>query len=384
MRKFRIAIFLILFLSGVKAQGQNDLEFSGYFYDLPIYQKAKSSFFDHNSSSGDFLNISQLRLKPTLYLSSDTRIDIEYEISTLYYDASSPLILSSNNKTSRQYFNLRWTPIEENNFSVVHFIDRIYLRHDFDFGAVTIGRQRISWGTGRIWNPTDLFNPINPANFTKIEKDGADVISFKYFIGNFTDLNLVFNPMKTLRESNYGFRYRTNYSGYDFAAIGGYFDERIVAGLDFAGNLLTAGVRGEGIISFAKNNFSSSYVKFILGADYQFNSKFYTLIEYHFNGEGRTDKTNYELLKLINGEIINLNKNYIFAMLSYQYHPLLNLSISQNQNINDLSFFTSLTANYSASENIYLNVSYLYFKGNELTEYWYYPNSVYLQAEYYF
>ena len=383
MKQLKI-FFAFLFLAPLSLSAQIDYNFSGYFYELPIYQKTNSSFLQNNSGGEELLNITRLRLKPSLYLWQDARIDIKYEISTLYFDASSPLLFSSNEKSTRQYFDLRWTPVSENNFNVSHFIDRLYLRQGFDFGVLSIGRQRISWGTGRIWNPTDLFNPINPANFTKIEKDGADVVSFMYYIGSFTDLNLVLNPMESLEQSNYGFRYRTNYSGYDFAAVGGYFDERFVAGLDFAGNLFTAGIRGEGIVSFDKNDFSSNYIRFILGADYQFNPEIYSLIEYQFNGEGFTDKQNYELLKLIRGKIINLNKNYLYLMVSYQYHPLLNLSVSHNQNLNDLSFYSSFTASYSASENIYANLSCLYFQGKELTEYWYYPNSVYLQAEYYF
>ena len=166
--------------------------------------------------------------------------------------------------------------------------------------------------------------------------------------------------------------------------MGGSFDNRIVGGLDFAGNLGQAGIRGEGIISIDKNNSSNKYVKFILGADQQFTSKLYGMIEYQFNGEGKTDKSKYEFARLIKGEIINLNRNYIFSSLSYELTPLFTVGLSNNTNLNDGSGFIGGTGNYSLTENFYLNFGLQITYGSLDSEYWYYPNSIYLEGEFYF
>ena len=383
-RVLYLFLFSVLVFQG-NLFAQYDFTFSGYINQMPIYEKANdqlSSLFKIDSQL--YLDLNRIRLRPTLNLWSGARVAMEYEIASLYYNSSTPLLTISNNKTNRQIIDLNWNLLNEKNFLINHYIDRLYFQQNFNFGSFSVGRQRIAWGTGRVWNPMDLFNPINPSAFYKIEKDGADVAAFKYFFGSFTDLDVVVNPMNKWGDSNGAFRFRTNYGEYDMSVMGGYFDKRIIAGADFAGNLFDAGVRGEGIISMNKSNIDSNFVKFILGMDYQFTSKFYGLIEYHFNGEGKANRFNYELSRLLNGQILNLSKNYLFIQGSYQLHPLISTSLSVNTNLNDGSGFTSALISYNAEENMYLNLGVQYFFGNDFTEYWYYPTSVYVQTEFYF
>ncbi len=364
---------------------QVDYDFSGYVNNFSIYQKFNKSLADQfELDDSQFLNLSRARLRPVFYLNDNLRINIEYEIVSLYRNTSSELFQSKQQKSSRQLFDWTWTPVNESKYSLTHFIDRLYFKYAFENGNVTIGRQRVSWGTGRIWNPTNLFNPINPATFFKVEKDGADIIALKYFLGNFTDLNLVFNPNEKIGNSNYGGRFRSNIGEYDFSFMGGYFDKRVVLGTDFAGNLFGAGVRGEGIFSADENEFNNNFIKYILGIDAQVSRKLYLMLEYQFNGEGKTNKNDYELDRLFSGQIINLSKNYLHFNSSYQYHPLITLTLSNNTNLNDGSGFISLVGNYSAAEDFYLSLGSQFFYGSELSEYWYYSTSIYLQGEFYF
>ncbi|MFA3782403.1 hypothetical protein ABRY23_04990 [Melioribacteraceae bacterium 4301-Me] len=383
-KKFQVILISLLLFPSL-SNAQYDFSFSGYVVNMPIYQLSNeklSNLFSFKKNM--ILDLTRIRLRPTLHLWSSARINAEYEIAGLYFNSIGNFLIVPSNKTNRQLCDLTWNPVDEKNYSVVHFVDRLSFRQEFENGNIEIGRQRIAWGTGRIWNPTDLFNPINPAAYYKLEKDGADVVSLKYAFGNFTDLNIVFNPQEKLNKSNYAFRFRTNFDEYDVSVMGGYFDQRIVAGMDFAGNLGKAGFRGEGIISIDKNDFSNNFVKFILGADQQFTPKLYGMIEYHFNGEGKKDKLKYEFARLIKGEIINLSQNYVYTMLSYQLSPLLSVSLSNNINLNDGSGFIGGSGNYPLTENFYLNLGLQIIYGSDNTEYWYYPNSIYLEGEYYF
>ncbi len=379
----RIAI-LFWFLAG-PVFAQYNIEFSGYVVDLPIYQSTNKDLAQlFNIDQNSFLNLTRVRLRPTFCLWNNARINLEYEISGFYHGELGGFLIEQPEKTNRQLVDLTWNPINKKNYSLIHFIDRFYFRQGFDFGSVEIGRQRISWGTGRIWNPTDLFNPINPATYYKLEKDGADVISLRYIFGNFTDLNIVYNPQGKINNSNYGFRFRTNFDTYDFSLVGGYFDQRIVAGCDFAGNFFEAGVHGEGIISMNKNNISKNFAKFIIGADYQFTPLLYGLVEYHYNGEGKTNKFNYEFDRLLKGEILNLNRNYLAETISYQVTPLFTTSLTNITDLNDGSGYFSLTGNYSVTENFYMNAGTQFTFGDKFSEYWYYPSSFYLEGEFYF
>jgi hypothetical protein len=379
------AYFFLLAIFITSLPSQTKIDFSGYAEDLPVFEVQKKELSDlYGSDKNQFLNLTRVRLRASANLWRNSRIETEYEIDGLYFNSTRQLELGSSGKTNRQIVKLRWTPINEKHFQLTHFIDRLYLWQGFKSGSVVIGRQRISWGTGRIWNPMDLFNPINPASYYKIEKDGADAVSAKYAFGNFTDLNVVFNPQEKIKNSNYAFRFRTNFAEYDMAAMGGYFDRRIVGGLDFAGNLFDAGVRGEGIISVNKDSTEDNFVKFILGIDNQFTPELYALAEYHYNGEGKTDRKNYNFDKLAKGEIQNLSRNYICISAMYQLNALTNATLTDISNLNDGSGFVNAVISFAAKEFLTLNLGSQVTYGSPQSEYWYYPFSLYFQADYYF
>jgi len=141
------------------------------------------------------INISRIRIKPEIRLGSNTRLATAYEINFLARNNDISFMPPSG-KNFRQLVDLTWNPVNSEDIFLLHTIDRLYLKHQTETFEITIGRQRISWGTGRIWNPTDLFNPINPASFDVLEKLGADAVALKIYLGNFSDLSLVVQPQK--------------------------------------------------------------------------------------------------------------------------------------------------------------------------------------------
>ena len=380
MKKF--PILLISIALGPLSTAQVQFSFSGYALDLPIYQKASQSLADtFGIDQHQILNISRVRLRPTLTLSPDVQVALEYEVNASYF--SSSLVIPIQPLTRRQLVDLTWQPVQESHLSILHYVDRFYYKQLFSAAEVVIGRQRISWGTGRAWNPTDLFNPINPASFAKIEKDGVDAASVKFFLGRFTDLMLVVNPERH-SSANIGGRFRTNIHALDCSFTGGYFDRRIVIGGDMAGNLFAAGVRAEAILSAHRSDFHSNFVKYIIGIDNQFTPELYALAEYHYNGEGSTERRAYDLPRLVAGEILNVAKNYVILQGSYLAHPLVTLSLSATSNLNDGSHLVNGMVAYSASADIFLNAGCQLTIGEDRDEYWYYPSSVYLRGEIYF
>ncbi len=378
-----LLIFVILSFSRT-AFAQLNYSFSGYVVDLPVYSISNKELSNLLSiDQNQFLNLTRLRLRPEIYLWGGARMNIEYE-ADLLYSRQNPFLFINQTSSRRQIVNMKWDLINKDNIDVSHYIDRLYLRQGFGWGNIIVGRQRIAWGVGRVWSPTDLFNPINPAYFGKIEKDGVDAASATYSFGNFTDLNVVYNPQGKLKTSNAAFRFRTNFDKYDFAVVGGYFDQRVFAGGDFAGNLFEAGIRGEGIISMDKNNFNNNFIRLVFGLDNQFTSKLYALLEYQFNGQGSADKLKYDILGLYNGNIINLSRNYLVVSGSYQITPLFTATVSDNENLNDGSGYLNIIGVYSLSDNATLTIGGLKSYGATLSEYWYYPSSYYLEGQLFF
>ena len=148
--------------------------------------------------------------------------------------------------------------------------------------------------------------------------------------------------------------------------------------------MFVAGIRGEAIISMDKDDLSKNYTKFVFGIDNQFTSKLYALLEYQYNGEGITDKFFYDLVKLAKGEIINLNRDYLFLSTNYFVTPLLTGTFSDNTNINDGSGFINICCSWSFTEDMNLTLGSLITYGEEFTEYSYYQNSFYFQTELFF
>lgn len=381
-----LAVLLVSCIFSFKALSQIDFSLNGYFYNMTIYQNLNESFkelgydFQNNNI---LINLSRLRLRPAVYLWEGARLEIHHETNLLFSEFSSPLLISPD-ITNRQAARLSWKIASNKKILLSHFIDRIYLKQSFENATLTFGRQSISWGSGRVWQPTDLFNPINPANFSKFEKDGADALTFKYFFGSFTDLELVINFREKLSDYNFGGRFRTNFNEFDVSGMAGRFDKRVVIGGDFAGNFFGSGVRGEGIFSADETNMNSNFIRLIFGFDYQFSPELYCLIEYQHNGAGKTNKDDYELERLFKGEIQNLNKNYIVGNANYIIHPLINMNVIILSNLNDLSGYSSLSLAYSLLENISLRLGGVYFFGGKKTEYWYFSPSAYFLFEIYF
>lgn len=381
----RVWILLVLTSFGVRgAEAQDWLSFSGYVMNVPVYQRVNGTLARSFGRDRDqWLNVARARLRPTASLWGNARLSLEYEITSLYH--SGPLFFDiQTTRNKRQVVDMTWNPIHQSKYSVIHFVDRLHFDQSLGFADIVIGRQRIAWGTGRIWNPTDLFNPINPTSFAKIEKDGVDAALTKLTFGDFTDLTLVYNPQEGWKTGNTGFRFRTNYDEYDMAIVGGHFDKRAVVGGDFAGNLFQAGVRGEGILSADRHNLSSSFAEYILGIDYQFTSKLYGLLEYHFNGEGTKDKSGYDLLRLSRGEIINVGRDYLALQASYLVHPLVNATLLCMRNLDDKSQFLGLLILCSVTDELAVALGGQLYAGDDFTEFWYYPEAIYLKADFYF
>ncbi|MEX2116139.1 MAG: hypothetical protein WEB37_04575 [Bacteroidota bacterium] len=376
---------LLCALAAVPARAQVDFRLSGYAVNFQVYQHSNSLVSAFLGTKPDqFLNMTRLRLRPSLGLWTNAFLNIEYEVTATYF--SSPLVFQPTPLQNRgQIVDLTWQPdVGRNHWAVAHFIDRLYVRHTSDDLDFSIGRQRISWGTGRIWNPTDLFNPINPTTFAKVEKDGVDAAAVKIIFGNFTDLSVVINPHREFQGTDFGIRFRTNTYGFDFALLGGAFDESFVFGGDFAGSVFDAGIRGEGIFSTPKNGSRPGYGKFILGVDNQFTEDWYALLEYHFNGPGASSVLEYDLQGLIQGAILNLGRRFIAIQSTYLLHPLLTLTGGYTNSITDGSGFILGSLSYSADERITISLGSQVFHGEMFDEFWYYPSSIYGRIDYFF
>ncbi len=123
--------------------------------------------------------------------------------------------------------------------------DRLWLDWVKDKFEVTVGRQRIAWGTSWVWNPTDLFNPQSPLDFDYEELPGTDAVRFQYYTGPVTKVEAAVRPAKSMDRVIAAGLVSLNRWDYDFNLIGGIKNNRWVVGGGWSGDILDAGFRGE-------------------------------------------------------------------------------------------------------------------------------------------
>jgi hypothetical protein len=107
-------------------------------------------------------------------------------------------------------------------------------------------------------------------------------------------------------------------------------------------------------------------------------------MEYHFNGEGAKDKLAYDLLRLARGETINVGRDYLALQASYLVHPLVNTMLSYMRNLDDKSQFVGLLVSCSVTDELAVALGGQLYVGDDFTEFWYYPDALYLKADFYF
>ncbi|MDD5457444.1 MAG: hypothetical protein PHV30_10510 [Candidatus Margulisbacteria bacterium] len=249
---------------------------------------------------------------------------------------------------------------------------------------LTLGIQRIPFGVGRLWNPTDRFNPVNALSIEKEERLGVFGLNYTYYSDNLSYLQLLTNLDNFGAIDKYGLRYKSHFSDIDAAFSYIMSDSFNMNGLELEGNLLNTGMEVRSEIGYfndyANNNL---YVRGILGFDYGFPNMVSLAVEYYYNGSGADNILNYNSSTLTPDNPY-LGRHYLGVMLSYMFDPLSTISTTGVLNILDSSFFTGLTLSRSLNDNLILNLGASLFNGSSGSEFSTYSGSYFLQIAMFF
>lgn len=130
-----------------------------------------------------------------------------------------------------------------------HLLYRAWLRYESDRFELTLGRQRIALGVGRIWNPEDLFNPIFPLAVEGDQRIGQDALVARARLAEHTWAGLYWSPQDDPDRQRIAGRLETSHIGFDAGVMLGRFQQDWVFGGDFASNLWGAAFRLEATYS---------------------------------------------------------------------------------------------------------------------------------------
>ncbi len=206
---------------------------------------------------------------------------------------------------------------------------RLYGGYEDNANRVVVGLQNISMGVGRIWNPTNLFNPINSYALEPDETFGVAAVSYTRHIARNANITAVIS-----QKEDSSLKYALKFKAFlDFADVGLNVissDETTMIGYEIEGNLGESGVelRSEG----AYINNEVEFFQGIVGADYGF-----------VNGITLTAEALYSSKTFSEEQILLHYNSEIFS------------------NLVPSNFYTALSLTYSF--NIYLDGALLYIEG---------------------
>lgn len=291
------------------------------------------------------------------------------------------------------YMDLTWKISGDDNNILYTNLDRLYAKFTHEKFELTVGRQRINWGTNLVWNPNDIFNAFNYFDFNYIERPGSDAVLIQYYTGGFSSIQIAgklnyrmedIDSLTTKKNLSLtaAVMYKFNKWSYDFQFFGGVMYDDLTAGLGWSGNIDGAGFTGELSWFRDMNNFSdtSSIIIASVSANYIFKNQIMADVSFIYNSNGTTDyahKNQNGLLgsfstimsSSLNVKNLTPSRFDMFAQLSYPATPLINVSLSGMYNPFDKSSYVGPSATFSLTDNISLMLVGQLFMGDKLTEF---------------
>jgi len=273
----------------------------------------------------------------------------------------------------RRFFDFEDTFVRESTFVFSHALDRFRLRLGNRKAELSVGRQAVSWGSGLIWTPLDLFAGFAPNEIDRDFKLGVDVMRVMVSPAFGTSLDLIAEPLDDdatwsidPADSSLAARATGHWGEYDLALVAGQVAGDAVIGGDWSGYLGHAGFRGEWSYSLVDESAERDYFRGVLSVDYSFAAAWdpYLALEYHFNGLGEDDPDDYlprlqeDSVRRVfdRGTVFNIGRNYLGSVVRLVPSALLTLSATTLWNLDDGSALEFATLTRSLSESVDLIV----------------------------
>jgi len=256
-----------------------------------------------------------------------------------------------------------------------------------------LGRNRVGWGTGYNFNPTDIFNqkPVGASFNPSFNKKGRDSIILTNYLNETISIQVIYGfennetevteygEKNIIKKEDYGIRIKKIIGNYDvsISVIERGMENIIIPGrgiknesdkifgADITGSLpiIDWGIWSE--IAYSKNNKSA---KWITGIDNYFGDDYYINVEYYYNGDGDSKKEDY-----INNDDFYLGnpvaKNYIIPSLKYTINTKAEIIGYSFINLDDKSLILGGLGTYLLNASVEIDAMPFLLIGEDDTEY---------------
>jgi hypothetical protein len=271
-------------------QGVAAAELSGRFSILGATAQSEAGDFGYQQSVGHILTADQQGLRLMLEEGGGGS-EWSAHLRAVRSHSHGFTTDGSHSSTLFRYAALGGTIIDESDGTtsteIRYEMDRLYYRRHFNNTTLSLGRQAIDWGSGRFWQPTNLFGSFAPTDLDTDYKPGIDAIGIDYFPGSFSSLTAVYalapKDQETIKDSG-ALHYRRQVGEQsEITLVAGMIAGNTAAGGSFESVWQGIGWRLEGVHYQIEDE---QALFWIAGADYQFANGILLSAEYYDNSRG--------------------------------------------------------------------------------------------------
>lgn len=327
-------------------------------------------------------DLSRLRLIPELRLGKEVLVHVECDNEVIFSNYNGTSIFDQLWRPST-YNKLTDASLEYDNAARSYYALRLhrgYAKITTDNFTIIAGRQLVRFGSGRLWNPLDIVNPLSPLLLEGPEEGkGMDGLRVEYYPEGSTEICLVYAPKRknNLFRTRYLWghnssvigRIKTVFGDTDAAILGGMLPKRLVGGVDIATVFFDGILRGS--ILCSRPDDYDSFITAGAGYEYTFSGGLNFLVEYFYNGNALNsnqmlmnayleagtsgmDEKNYEILA---NQFFTYNRHYLGVALSYDLTPLIHGDFMTIGDLEGQAVFCLPSLRYNMEENLDLTLS---------------------------
>ncbi len=226
---------------------------------------------------------------------------------------------------NNDYFDLSLVLLDQSSFVVHSMLDRLYFEYFDDQWEIRLGRQRINWGIGTVWNPNDIFNAFAFTDFDYEERPGSDALRVKRYLGFASSIEIAVKAFDSWDQATAAAMWKFNKGTYDIQILSGVAQNDFVLGAGWAGNLKDAGFKGELTYFLPLDGDKNNSFAATFGVDYAFSNSLYLNSGYLYNSNGSTQAGVSNLFDFqLSAKNLYPYRHAIFTQLSYPFTPLVN------------------------------------------------------------
>ncbi len=307
--------------------------------------------------SGQGENFSYELHHTTLLISGDSFFDSG--IRELGFDQ---VTLDDNSRS----LDLSWELHDGARHQFAHRIDRAAITFQGQKTSLTVGRDALSWGNGKVFNPMDLFSPFAPTTLDRDFKPGDDLVRLDRLLDGGDDVQAVAvlrrdrDGHRNIESASYGTRWHMLLDDREVDLVLGRHRDETIVGLSYRVPLQGAMLSTDWLATDAKND-GGWALSGVVSVDYSLElagRSAYVFAEYYRNGFGIEDDVinlaqmpEALVTRLSAGEVFGLMKHYLSVGFTYQWHPLITQTLVGITNLHDDSSLWQTSISIDPSDN---------------------------------